>query len=431
MPGVMTTAAKGLPRALLVLAAAGLCLRLAVALEITPVLLYDSLEYHHTAVHLAAGEGYYSDVLASPTATETGRFYSVRAPGYVGFIAAIYRLAGLGNDRAVTAVQALLDTLSGLLVFLIARYYLRPRAALLAFIGQQALMVYVPMLMSEALFLCLFLLSLWILLGPWRERWGWAAVAGVVWGLIVLTRPEKVIFVPLFAGWLAFKNYSRPAVGRAALFAAIVAALITPWLIREYQVHGRFVWMTTRGGMTFFDGSYLPIEKRTVFKMAEAQGLDEAGLDRLFFRVSLDYLKQHPAHYFWTCFKRLAVLTDLHTYNGIGSFFWKPLVNQHRPFPTALAYLGYALFIVSRAVMVLGLVAAAAGIRRWRELFILYAIPVMIVLFHFTLFLGKPRYLVPAYPILCIFMAMGWERLAGSEWFKSSSNVAGPQVGGL
>ena len=423
---------KNLRRGLIVIGALGLLLRLALALEITPVLLYDSLEYHQTAAHLAAGQGFYTDVLQSPTATMTGKFYSVRAPGYVFFIAAIYRLAG-ENDQAVAVVQALLDCLSGIFLFLIARYYLPPRSALIAYLGQQLLLVYVPMLMSEALFIFLFLFSLWILLGPRREKWGWTAVAGVLWGLMVLTRPEKVIFVPLFAGWLAFKNYSRPAAGRAAMFTLIVAALIAPWLWREYQVHGRFVWMTTRGGMTFFDGSYLPMEKSQVIADGQRQGLDEAGLDRLFFRVSLDYLRAHPAHYLWTCLKRVRVLTDLHTYDGLESFFLKPLLNQHRPFPTALAYVSYSLYILSRGVMVLGLIAAFASLRRRRELFILYAIPVVIILFHFTLFLGKPRYLVPAYPVLCIFMALGVEQLEGRGWFKRSGSVivAGPRTGEL
>ena len=110
------------------------------------------------------------------------------------------------------------------------------------------------------------------------------------------------------------------------------------------------------------------------------------------------------------------MLLDLHTYNGLSAFFLDPLLEQRRPFTTALALISYCLFVASRDVMILGLIAGIASLRRFRELFILYAIPVTIVLFHFTLFLGKPRYLVPAYPCLCIFMALGLERLAGSGW---------------
>ena len=400
---------------LVLVGALGLGLRIALALTISPVLLYDSLEYHQSAQHLVEEGRYYTDVIQAPTATMTGKFYSARAPGYVFFIAAVYRLFGV-NDRAVSLVQAVLDFCSGIFVFLIARNWLKPKHSFWAFFGHQILVVYVPMLMSEAFFMFLFLFSLWVLLGPRSERWLWSVLIGLAWGLIILTKPEKIIFVPVFAGYLAWKNISRAPAAKALVWLAIVFMTIAPWLGREYQVHGRFVWMTTRGGMTFFDGSYLPIAKRQVLVLGNKLGLDEAGMDRLFFKVSFDYLKKHPGHYFRTCFKRLRVLLDLKTYNGLDRFFLSPLLEEGGSFRIALAFASYYLFLVSRLVMVLGLAGAILCRQRYRELFLLYAIPLTIVLFHFALFLGKPRYLVPAYPCLCVFFALGMEWLENKGW---------------
>ena len=394
-----------LNRWLFLVGALGLGLRIALALSIKPVLLYDSLEYHQYAEHLVKEHRYYATVWSTPQATLTGNFYSTRAPGYVFFVAGIYEIFGV-NDRAVSVVQALLDFISGIFVFLLARNWLKPGHAFFAFLGYQLLLVYVPMLMSEAFFLFLFLFSLWIVCGKRSQSLSWMALNGILWGMLILTKPESVIFAPLFFGYALSRDYSRTGLLKSLLWLAIMAAAIAPWLWRGKQVHNRFVWITTRGGMTFFDGNYLPVDKRRVFALGDKLGLDEAGVDRLFFKVTMDYLKKHPGHYFKASLKRLAVLLDLETYNGLGRFFLMPLLEAGGSFRTGLAGVSYFLFLASRLVMILGLVGAIVSFRKFRQLFILYAIPLMILIFHFALFLGKPRYLVPAYPCLCIFAAL-------------------------
>ena len=396
----------------------GLGLRIALALTITPVLLYDSLEYHQYAEHLVKEHQYYSNIIASPQAVERGVFRSVRAPGYVFFVAAVYEVFGV-NDKAVSVVQAILDFVSGIFIFFIARNWLKPKHSLLAFLGSQILVVYVPMLMSEAFFLFLFLFSLWVCCGPRSKSWGWTVLSGLAWGLIILTKPEMAIFVPVFFGYLVWKNYSKPALAKGLVWLVLAAAVVTPWLVREEAVHGRFVWLTTRGGMTFFDGNYLPIDKHRVIAMGNQLGLDEAGMDRLFYRVTLDYLEAHPAHYLKSSVKRVRVLLDLKTYDGMGRFVLSPLLERGGIFRTTLAYLSYYLFLASRLVMILGLLGAVLSWRRSRELFLFYAIPLMILIFHFVLFHGKPQYLIPAYPCLCIFFALGLEWLEKAGWLGS------------
>jgi hypothetical protein len=220
-----------------------------------------------------------------------------------------------------------------------------------------------------------------------------------------------VIFVPVLWGYLVWKDHSKPALARSLAWLAIPALMIAPWLAREEHVHHRFVWMTTRGGITFFDGNYLPISKSRVMAAARNQGLDEAGMDRFFFKVTLEYLKKHPGHYFKSSFRRLRVLLDLKTYDGMGAFVLTPLLEPGGNFRSALAFLAYYMFLASRLVMVLGLIGAILGWKRFPEFFLVYAVPLMIILFHFALFLGKPRYLAPAYPSLCIFSALVVERL--------------------
>jgi len=395
---------------LILVGALGLALRIALALTIKPVLIYDSLEYHQYAKNLATEHRYYANILNTPQGTISGKFYSLRAPGYVFFVAAVYKLFNF-NTQAVCLIQAFLDFVSGIFVYLIARNWLKPKHSFYAFLGWQILLVYVPMLMSEAFFMFWFLFSLWILAGTKRTGWSWLSLSALSWGIIILTKPEMIIFVPLIFCYLVLKNYSRTSLAKAVVWLTIMTITILPWLWREKNVHNRFVWITTRGGMTFFDGNYLPIEKRKVFAIADKHNLDEAELDTLFYQLTFNYLKEHPRHYFKAALKRLAAMFEPETYNGLGRFFLMPLLEKKQTFTTALAFTGYFLFLGSKLIMIIGLVSAILLFRRFKELILIYFIPILILLFHFALFHAKPRYLIPAYPCLCIFFALAMERL--------------------
>jgi hypothetical protein len=80
-----------------------------------------------------------------------------------------------------------------------------------------------------------------------------AALAGLLWGLAVLTRETALYFVPLAAVWLAWQ---RPAGSRRALaFAAVVLAVVAPWTIRNFLAYGAFVPVSTAGALNLWQGN--------------------------------------------------------------------------------------------------------------------------------------------------------------------------------
>ena len=88
------------------------------------------------------------------------------------------------------------------------------------------------------------------------------ALNGLAWGWPMLTKPEMVIFVPVLFAYLVWKNFSKSALAKGLVWLALGAAVVAPWLVREKEVHGRWLWLSSRGGRTFFEGNYLPIENR-------------------------------------------------------------------------------------------------------------------------------------------------------------------------
>ncbi len=107
----------------------------------------------------------------------------------------------------------------------------------------------------------------------------------------------------------------------------------------------------------------------------------------------------------------MALLWDLRRTNWLQAVFFGPLSNPPgaaRKIMSALAAIGFNAY---RLMVALGTLAAIPAWRRRRELALFYAIPATMILFHFLLFIGASRYLVPAVPSLCLFLAALSERM--------------------
>lgn len=86
------------------------------------------------------------------------------------------------------------------------------------------------------------------------RRW---ALWGFLWGCVALTNPSLLSLLPCFGLWLAYrrmrrhKNWFVPS----ALAAIIFFATISPWLIRNYEAFGHFVFIRSNFGAEFRMGN--------------------------------------------------------------------------------------------------------------------------------------------------------------------------------
>jgi len=407
---------------LVIIGALGLGLRITLALTIKPVLASDSLEYHQYAQNLVQEHRYYIVYQGKQAPIRGAVYHSFRPPGYPFLVAGIYWLVGI-NPRAVWIFQAFMDFITGIFIFLIARNHLTPKQALLAFAGAQTHFLYVPMILSETLFLFLFCFSLWIISSARRDKWLWIVLNSLAWGWLILTKPEKVIFLPLFFGYLIWKNYSKSALLKALAGIAITGIVIAPWLWREKQVHGQWVWISSRGGRTFFEGNFLPIEMHKVYATAQKHHLNELEMDKLFYQVAFQYLKAHPRQYFKAGLKRVALLWDLRTTNWLEATLFMPLLGSGNLFRKLLVFFALFIFNCYRVVVILSLPGAMLSLKKIREFALIYAVPVLLMIFHFALFIGASRYLVPAFPSICIFFALLIEKLARTRIVTAKSQT--------
>jgi len=183
-------------------------------------------------------------------------------PGYYYFLAAIYAVAG-HSYLAVRIAQSLLGALTCVGIFLIGKELFGDTAGLLAAAAAAVyppLIFYTGVLLTETLSMFLLIATVWLLLRYSRQpsRYALLSVAGLLLGCAAITRSILIVTVPFILLWLlliADRWLGWPTATRKALALIVpVIAAIAPVTLRNYQIHERFVLISTNGGVNFFLG---------------------------------------------------------------------------------------------------------------------------------------------------------------------------------
>ncbi len=249
-------------RLLLLLLAAGLAARFCLAL---PGLLTDPTGRFSRP----DSSGYLNPALAL---AESGRFLdapggepsAVRAPGFPALAALCYRLAGIGNNSALAVVLILFSTAAAIPVWLAGRELGGRRtgeiaAGLLLF--NLTMMAQAPMLLSDTLLA--FSVSLqfyWFV--RFLRRGG--RPADFLWSIFfaalgALIRPINSVWILpalVLLGAAPSPGWRRKLwTGAAAVL--LFAAVLTPWMWRNFRIGAGFCIDTNTGAMLHQNGAML------------------------------------------------------------------------------------------------------------------------------------------------------------------------------
>jgi 4-amino-4-deoxy-L-arabinose transferase-like glycosyltransferase len=215
----------------------------------------------------------------------------IRTPGYPAFVAAVYVIAGVGNDTAVAIAQAFVFTLICLATFAIARRAGGNRAGTAAALGMTvfptvpyfgALVlteVWTTLLASLAMIVCLraaqtLRVSLFVL-------------AGVLFGVTTLIRPVFILLPFFLAGGvpiLVRAHRTRVALSRWAVLVGVACLTLLPWFTYNYVHLGRFTISPAGGiGRGLWEGSWQgrwPGRVQTELTAIADQAIGTDALDR-------------------------------------------------------------------------------------------------------------------------------------------------------
>lgn len=264
----------------------------------------DSVDYHRLAAHLAQGRGFAlgpSDHLYAST---------FRPPLLPFVIAPFYALFG---PRYLVAllVQIVLSCLTVPLVHTLAREVRGPRVALWSAILVACwppLIYFSTALLTETLTALLTVVAVLLAVRLFsREDKGLAVGLGVALGLSALARPTALPLALALFVWLLLAP-RRPFVRRLVpvLLATLgLAFAITPWLLRNHAVTGRWIGITSGGGAALYDsnnpivlddpawrGGALSLREVEPYA-SEFRGKDEVEIDSLSARRAREFLLLH------------------------------------------------------------------------------------------------------------------------------------------
>ncbi|MHB1033184.1 MAG: ArnT family glycosyltransferase [Pirellulales bacterium] len=420
-------------KGLLLLATLALSLRVGMVLALrTEHAVPVTYEHGPIAENLLAGRGFAVTFLGVEGPT------SQQAPLYPALVAAAYWLFGIGSPQAVLALQ-LLQCMAGtglVLAVVWLAWSLFPERPGLGWLAGAIAAVYPPHVymvthVQVAVWAAL-LLTLWMA-AVFSPRWAGsrigAAVAGVFAGLLLLVEPILVLAMPAAAWALWRTGRTQPLAqrpgrlaswGRVALMAVVAAIVVTPWLWRNYQVHGEFVFIKSTFGYAFWQGNNpaswgtdkIPKPSADALRQShdgtpagvdramwaarhetlyiddvllkptgyrEFAGLGEPARSRLLGRRAWEFIRAEPARYLGLCLQRLRYFV---------------LFDETNP---KAANLVYRLSTLAWLGMVL---AGAISLRAdWRRLAPIYAVCAAVTAFH-ALTIVSARFRIPIEPLL-------------------------------
>ena len=367
----------------------------------------DSAPYEQLANRLLAGDALYEG-------------FVYQNPLYPLFLAALQGLFGAGA-LAVLVVQATLDALGCALLYLIGRSTFGHRvgliaAALMASYG--ILIFFTGLLLATSLVVFLLLAAVATLLSALaRPRPSRFLLAGALFGLASLGRPNAVVLLGLLPIWFAVS--ARPALGDRRCLAGfglllLGAALVTaPIGLRNHAITGRWSPFPITGGLAF----YIANNPDATGRLMSPPGVSAAPLEQLHSSIALaqertgrDLTPSETSDY-WRAeglaYLREQPISSLWLYAKKARLFWSaeetPLnvhyeANRELTRISRLPWLGFGL------AAPFGLLGIGLALRRGDSPLLL----VLIVGGYFAAslpFVISARYRLPVVPFLLLYAA--------------------------
>ena len=266
---------------------------------------------------IALGHGFSSpyDGNTGPTAWEP--------PLYPYLIGGVFKLFGVYTHASawvLLSINSLFATLTCVPLFLIAHRTFDERVALWS-AATWALFPYIwywsvhwiwDTTFTPLILACLFLLALE--LQDWPGLRGWA-LFGALYGVGALANPTMLVFLPFCGLWIWRQRYQRglSSLGGVALASVVFFLVLTPWLVRNYEVFGRFVFLRDDFGLQirlgngpYADGMLMAYLQPNLnrLELEKFQRMGELAYSDSCKRMAFDWIEAHPGRFAVISLKR-------------------------------------------------------------------------------------------------------------------------------
>jgi hypothetical protein len=382
----------------------GVAVRAGWALLVPVRPLSDSNAYDTLARNLALGNGY---------CWEPGQLTAYWPVGTSFLYSVLYRLFGFTYTPIVILNIFLSAAVIALTMALAGRWFgpavARAAGLLLALWPSQ--IQFTTVLASELPFVLVLLAALWVWGGECSRVRGRGVLAGALLAGASYIRPTALLLPAVFAVLRPpGRSFFQRLLGLAGMVAPM-AVLIVPWAVRNWQVFGRPVLISTNGGANTWMGNN-PVTTGGYMAVPEAApGVNEADRDRQLRDAAVRYIAQHPGRFLVRTLTKLVVLHDRETI-GVA---WNLEGLRSRFSPAMVATLKVVSTVFWWGVLAAAGVGVAVLLRRQGWLALCH--PVLILWAYFAVLHAvtviQDRYHFPSVPFVAVLAALPLSRLGG------------------
>ncbi|MGE5204720.1 MAG: ArnT family glycosyltransferase, partial [Chlamydiota bacterium] len=210
------------------------------------------------------------------SAVASGKGFSSPFPGFSGptawlgpvyplLVAGVFKIFGIytpASALTVMAINSVFSALTCLAIYLIGKELFGATVGVLA-AWLWAVMPYTinwsfwiwETSVSTFLLTLLFWLTLRLARQPRPRTW---ALYGLLWGVLALTNASCLSFLPVAAIWIWYRQ-RRDGQFRflhAAASALLFVLMISPWIVRNYVVMGKFIFPRSDFGEELYMGNH-------------------------------------------------------------------------------------------------------------------------------------------------------------------------------
>ena len=372
-------------------------------------------EYDYIAVNLIQHHGYVFWHLNTT-------YHTYAYPVYA-LLTAVFHLLTNYNYFILELFQISLSAFSCYFIYLISEIIFDKKTGLIAAIlvaTHPGLIVYSTKLSEVTLIIFLLSLTFLLILKLDMLKVRNNILLGLLIGIGMLTRPLAVFFLPVYGLYAWFSAQRKRVFFRVISVVSLSAALaITPWTIRNYLIHKRFIFITTntpeyfwRGNNPQATGTALRPDKQDImavapqefkdklFKMNEIQQYD------FFMKTAWEHIKSDPLFFVKMCFKKFL-------------YFWwfTPTIGILYPDSWTLVYKIY--YSVIFILFIVGCIASLIKLKGIKKISVvsLFGFFFLTSLLHSIYYL-ETRHRLSIEPLLLIFSSYGFILLWGKLRFR-------------
>ncbi|HJT58275.1 MAG TPA: glycosyltransferase family 39 protein [Ktedonobacteraceae bacterium] len=358
-----------------------------------------------------------------------------RAPLWPFIIAGISVIFG-PSDYFARIFLSIIGSGTSVLIYLFARDLFGGRIGIVAGIIAAIypeLYIYDGWLYTESLYIfLLFALcyTLYRLQRAPQEKRGLWILAGILLGLLSLTRPNGLIVIGIVIVWAFIMVWIkilswRPTVKGMMITTVIALALIAPWTVRNYIDTHTFIPVATGDGTVLLGayndealskpgylGSWInPLQSRPdvtkPFPLFTCTPPCEVAREAAYKQAAIQWIESHTsvlprllALHFLNMWQPATIEADLPVERFPNQRSSQIVLAMMRTFPIA--------------IFILAALGLAVTFRRWRELLFLYFI-ILLTIAECLIYYGSSRFRAPIEPILILLASGGIWWLTSQE----------------